>query len=141
MEFTLSIICNILILITERPFFLKECLRCLQPDGVLRVIVPDAELYVRAYLDPGWDMLNEIGCGSEKPQDVFKCKMDALNHVFIQGWEHYGGIDAEMLRLTLKVAGFSLVTHCAWRTGQFPDGCIDREQHRPYSLYFEAIKK
>lgn len=127
--------------VEERPYFLKECYRCLQPDGVLRVIVPDAALYIRAYLEPGWNMLNEIGCSSEKPQDMFKCKIDALNHVFIQGWEHYGGIDAELLTLALTTAGFPVVNQCIWRSGEFPNGCIDREQHRPYSLYFEAVKK
>ncbi len=124
--------------IDERTPFLQDCRRCLQPEGILRVIVPDVELYIQAYLEPGWNALNQIGCGGERPEDVFTCKMDVLNHIFIQGWEHYAGFDAESLELALRAAGFSQVTHCDWRTGDFPECCIDREQHRLYSLYFEA---
>jgi len=61
--------------------------------------------------------------------------------VFIQGWEYYGGIDAEIMSQALKDTGLSRVSRCDWRVGNFPCGCIDREQHRPYSLYFEAGNK
>src|SRR5712691_4187670 len=33
----------------ELPAFLKDCLRVLRPSGILRVIIPDAERYLRAY--------------------------------------------------------------------------------------------
>lgn len=118
--------------------FLAECLRSLQPEGVLRVVVPDAEMYIRAYIEPGWSALNNITCGGEVPEQSFTSKMEALNHVFHQGGEHHSGYDAESMELTLRTAGFSRVKHCTWRVGDFPNGCIDREQHRPYSLYFEA---
>lgn len=120
--------------------FLQDCWRCLQPDGVLRVIVPDAELYIRAYLKPGWEALNEIGCGGEQPEHAFTCKMNALNHIFHQGWEHYAGYDAESLELALRKAGFKRVERCAWQAGNFPKEFVDRDQHRPYSLYVEAQK-
>ena len=124
--------------IDERSRFLRECLRCLQPGGILRVIVPDAELYIRAYLAPGWETLNCISCGGEVPQQVFQTKMEALNHIFLQKAEHYGGYDAITLSLVLSEAGLRDVVRRSWRLGDFPGGCIDREQHRPYSLYFEA---
>ncbi|MDJ0795469.1 MAG: methyltransferase domain-containing protein [Calothrix sp. MO_167.B12] len=124
--------------VDECPKFLQECRRCLQPEGVLRVIVPDAELYIKAYLEPGWETFNHIGCGGENPEKTFTCKMEALNHIFLQGWEHYGGYDAEHLELTLRQAGFTKVNRCSWRDGNFPVTPIDREQHRSYSLYFEA---
>lgn len=122
----------------ERTPFLQECRRCLQAEGVLRVIVPDAELYIKAYLQPGWKLLNKIGCGGEKPEVTFTSKMEVLNHVFHQEWEHYAGYDTETLELVLRAAGFTQVTQCGWRTGKFPGKPIDREQHHPYSLYFEA---
>jgi predicted SAM-dependent methyltransferase len=122
----------------ELPFFLSDCRRCLAPQGVLRIIVPDAERYIEAYRAPGWALFDDMGCGGEPPQTSFKTKMQALNHVFLQTWEHYGGWDAETLTLVLQNAGFVDVRQRQWREGDFPGGCIDREQHRPYSLYIEA---
>lgn len=118
--------------------FLRECLRCLDAEGVLRLIVPDAGLYIRAYSEPGWSAMDQIVSGGENAHDVFGCKMDVLNHVFIQGWEHYGGWDAERLDLVLRRVGFTRVRLLKWQEGDFPGGCIDREQHRSYSLYVEA---
>jgi predicted SAM-dependent methyltransferase len=123
---------------TERPRFLAECRRCLQPGGILRIVVPDMRKYIEAYLAPGWDVLNGVGCGSDRPQDTFATKIEALNHVFVQDGEHYGGFDAEYLRRTLEQAGFEDIEEVAWRSGRFPGGAIDREQHASYSLYMEA---
>jgi predicted SAM-dependent methyltransferase len=122
----------------ERPRFLSECRRCLQEGGILRIVVPDAELYVRAYSAAGWDDLNRVSCGGVAPEQVFRTKMEALNHVFLQEAEHYGGYDAETLGLVLSETGFRDVMRTSWRQGTFPGGPIDRELHRPYSLYFEA---
>ena len=122
----------------ERPRFLAECRRCLQPGGILRIVVPDMRKYIEAYLAPGWDVLNQVGCGGDRPQDAFATKIEALNHVFVQDGEHYGGFDAEYLRHTLAKAGFDDIEQVGWRTGRFPGGAIDREQHASYSLYMEA---
>lgn len=123
---------------TERPRFLAECRRCLEPGGILRIVVPDMRKYAEAYLAPGWGLLNEIGCGGERPESTFATKMEALNHVFVQDGEHYGGFDAEYLRRTLEQAGFEDIAQVEWRQGRFPGGAIDRDQHRTYSLYMEA---
>jgi predicted SAM-dependent methyltransferase len=123
----------------ERPRFLAECRRCLERGGVLRVLVPDMRRYIEAYLSPGWDVLNRVGCGGELPQATFATKMEALNHVFVQDGEHYGGFDEEYLRRTLEQAGFTEIQQVNWREGRFPGGPIDREQHKPYSLVMEAL--
>jgi predicted SAM-dependent methyltransferase len=125
---------------TERPRFLAECRRCLEPGGVLRIIVPDMAKYIDAYVSPGWGLLNAIGCGGEVPQECFGTKIEALNHVFVQDGEHYGGFDAEFLRHTLAQAGFTDIEQVDWRQGRFPGGAIDRDQHRLYSLYMEAVR-
>lgn len=124
----------------ERPRFLAECRRCLQPDGILRIIVPDGRKYAESYLADGWASLNAIGCGGDRPESTFTTKMAALNHVFLQDGEHYGGIDAASLRSELVAASFRDVRIVGWREGAFPGGSIDREQHRAYSLYMEARK-
>jgi predicted SAM-dependent methyltransferase len=124
----------------ERHAFLTECFRCLEKDGVLRIVVPDAELFVAAYLSPGWDEFREIAAVGDDPEANFATKMDALNHVFIQDSEHYGGYDGESLSAVLRDHGFREIVRRSFQTGNFPDGCIDRQQHKPYSLYVEAIK-
>jgi predicted SAM-dependent methyltransferase len=111
-----------------------------RPRGILRIIVPDARKYAEAYVSDGWADLNAIGCGGDRPETAFASKMAALNHVFLQDGEHYGGIDAELLGYELTAAGFEDVGVVGWREGSFPGGSIDREQHRSYSLYMEARK-
>jgi predicted SAM-dependent methyltransferase len=123
----------------ERPRFLAECRRCLERGGVLRIIVPDMRKYIEAYLSPGWAVLNRVGCGGDLPQSTFATKIEALNHVFVQDGEHYGGFDEEYLRRTLEQAGFDDIQRVNWREGRFPGGAIDREQHKPYSLVMEAL--
>lgn len=34
---------------SEATLFMRECLRCLRPGGVLRIVVPDAGAYLHAY--------------------------------------------------------------------------------------------
>jgi predicted SAM-dependent methyltransferase len=124
----------------ESRVFLGECRRCLQVDGILRIIVPDAEVFVRAYLDDGWSSFQRLAAVDDQPENNFPTKMEALNHVFVQGYEHFGGYDFLTLSHVLKLSGFREVHRRSFRQGAFPDGCIDRDQHRPYSLYVEATK-
>ena len=121
----------------ERPRFLAECRRCLEVGGVLRIVVPDAKRFVEAYLAPGWETINAMG-GFYVPEEACDAKMEVLNHTFLQEGDHFAGYDAEYLGIVLKDAGFCDIQEVAWREGQFPDGCIDIEQHRVYSLYMEA---
>ena len=122
----------------EVPAFLAECRRCLSADGVVRIIVPDAQRYARAYVQDGWLGLDALAVPGTSARDYFETKMQALNNVMVQGYEHFGGYDFETLALALKRAGFKSIEQRAFREGRFPGGCIDRDQHRPYSLYVEA---
>ncbi len=93
----------------HQPLFLKECRRCLKQGGILRVIVPDAEAFVRAYAAPGWASMNALAAPGGSAQDAFPTKMLAINHVFVQGGEHHGGFDAQTLEFILRRAGFDQV--------------------------------
>jgi predicted SAM-dependent methyltransferase len=124
----------------ELPVFLKECYRSLQAGGILRVIVPDAELFLRAYAQDGWGALNAISYGFEDWSKEYPTKMDALNHVFLQVNEHYGGWSFERLRLVLERAGFATIRQKSYNTGDFPGGPIDRDYHKQNGLYAEAVK-
>ena len=123
----------------ERPRFLAECLRCLEPGGILRIIVPDARKFIEAYMAPGWEKMNAIG-GFYVPEEVCRAKMEVINHTFLQEGDHFAGYDAEYLRVVLQDAGFREIEQVEWREGRFPGGCIDIDQHRVYSLYMEASR-
>jgi len=125
--------------VDELPFFLKECYRSLQPGGVLRVIVPDAVKFIKAYLEEGWDELNKISYGGVDWSAEYSSKMEALNHVFHQEYEHYGGWDYVRMVNELTKAGFKNIQKVDYNVGDFPQ-IIDREYHRPNGLYVEAIK-
>jgi predicted SAM-dependent methyltransferase len=121
----------------ERPRFLAECLRCLEPGGILRIIVPDARKFIEAYVAPGWEKMNAIG-GFYVPEEACRAKMEVMNHTFLQEGDHFAGYDADYLRIVLADSGFREIEQVAWREGRFPGGCIDIDQHRVYSLYMEA---
>jgi predicted SAM-dependent methyltransferase len=131
--------------VEEAPFFLSECYRVLQPNGVLRVIVPDVEKYVRAYCKDGWEDLTEVRPLKPDHTDVhfgsrFQTKMEVLNAVFRQHFEHKFAYDFPTLELSLKRAGFSDVRRQTFGTSLSPDLCIDNPTRVSESLYVEAIK-
>jgi predicted SAM-dependent methyltransferase len=123
----------------ELPFLLKECYRVLMPKGVLRIIVPDAEKFINAYVNDGWDEMNSISYGKEDWSLMYSNKMEALNHVFLQGYEHFGGWDFERLKSVLQFAGFVKINLVQFNKGVFKE-IIDREFHKENGLYVEAIK-
>lgn len=123
----------------ELPVFLNEVYRSLQKGGVLRVIVPDAKKFIEAYLSPGWDEMNKISYGGEDWSQHYSSKMDALNHVFLQEYEHYGGWDETRMTQVLGRAGFTTIKRVQFMEGAFPD-IIDRPYHQQSGLYFEATK-
>jgi predicted SAM-dependent methyltransferase len=122
----------------ERPRFLADCLRCLEPGGTLRIIVPDGRKFCEAYVASGWEKMNVLGGGYYVPEEAYRAKIQAVNHTFLQSGEHFGGYDTDYLRILLEDAGFREIEVVGWREGRFPGGCIDVEQHRVYSLYMEA---
>jgi predicted SAM-dependent methyltransferase len=121
------------------PQFLAHCHRTLEPGGVLRIIVPDAERYIRAYVRPGMEGFRELGFKEKLPDDL-PTRMDVINHVFRQGHEHHWAYDFETLAHRLKAVGFGSVERAAFR--QSLDPCLgqDRAVHAPYSLYVDAVK-
>jgi len=124
----------------ELPYLLKECYRALQPGGVLRIIVPDAEKFINAYISNGWEEFNKISYGYEDWSKTYSSKMEALNHVFQQGYEHFGGWDFERLQYELQRALFNKIIRVSYGEGVFPGGVIDRNYHKQNGLYVEAIK-
>jgi predicted SAM-dependent methyltransferase len=130
-----------------RPF-LRECLRCLQPGGVLRIVVPDAGAYLRAYSGP-WETLAKmrpLECTVNGWRDsclgaVYQTKMQFMNAIFRQGYEHKYAYDDETLILVMREAGFRNVVAQQFAISLDPKMAPDRKGHRTESLYVEAVKK
>lgn len=123
----------------ELPAFLRDCRRALEPGGVLRVIVPDAERYLHAYCRPGLDGFRELAVPEPFPQDL-PTRMDVINHVFHSWHEHRWAYDFETLAHRLRTAGFATVERAGFSQSRLPALAQDREHHAPYSLYVEAVK-
>jgi predicted SAM-dependent methyltransferase len=126
---------------SDVPRLLRELHRVLEPDGILRIVVPDAERFLAAYAsrDPaawrelGWDI-------ARLPRDIYT-PMHAVNHIFHQGGEHLFAYDFETLKYALQEAGFERIERAAFRQSADPNLTIDQEGHAAHSLYVEAAKQ
>jgi predicted SAM-dependent methyltransferase len=124
--------------------FLKECKRCLESGGVLRIVVPDAGKYIRLY-GGDWQVLaatRRLQLKDGLYHDAwgaYATQMQFMNVIFRQGTEHKYAWDAETLLLTVFTAGFTNVVEKSF--GKSVKGTpLDSEARRTESLYVEAIK-
>lgn len=124
----------------EAPFFLKSALKCLKTGGVLRIAVPDAELYLRTYVAGDKEEWAAIGWDIDNLPAPFQTKMDVVNHVFRQGEEHSYAYDFETLERKLRETGFDRVIRQRFGESLDPELRDDLEVHRCYSLYVDAVK-
>jgi predicted SAM-dependent methyltransferase len=114
--------------------FLSQCLRVLKPGGVLRLSVPDGELYLDRYFnDHEWMM-------QRRPQVTPRTRMAIVNEVFRQGFEHQYCYDFETMKVVLEEAGFKDIRRVDFHTSNIPELLIDQESRKFESLYVEAIK-
>ena len=123
----------------ELPAFLRDCHRALASGGVLRVIVPDTERYLRAYCRGDLTGFRELDVPNPFPEDL-PTRMDVINHVFHQWHEHRWAYDFETLVHRLSAAGFTTVERSAYQRSRDSQLANDRDVHAPYSLYVEAVK-
>jgi len=120
------------------PRLFRSMLYVLEPGGRVRIVVPDCERYLEAYVtrDPKqWEALGV----TTLPQDM-PTYMAMVNHQFHQGGEHMFGYDFETLQFVLLEAGFAEVRKMSFGVSGDADLCLDREDHAKYSLYVEARK-
>ncbi len=120
----------------EAPRFLQACRDALRPGGVLRIVVPDAEKYVRGYCSHGWSALESFSplVGIEPGLT----KMDVLNHHFRQAHQHKWVYDFESLQAVLAAAGFDDVVKSDFNASKLEELRIDSPQRASESLYVEG---
>ncbi len=129
----------------EAPRFLSEALRVLKPGGVIRIIVPDAEKYLRAYCTEGWAEFTALRPLEANFKDHhfnfrYNTRMELVNVLFRQGYEHKFLYDFETLQLLLERNGFSGIQKQQFGRSIDPEICIDLAVRASESLYVDAVK-
>lgn len=131
--------------IDDVPSFLSECYRVLMPGGVIRIIVPDGEGFLRAYCADGWAALGEKREMATDHSDVrfgwrYNTKMEMINYVFRQGVQHRFAYDYPTLEYILKRAGFATVKQQQFGVSLIKDLALDMPERAIESVYAEAVK-
>jgi predicted SAM-dependent methyltransferase len=128
----------------EVPAFLTECHRVLKPGGVLRIIVPDAGKYLKAYCDEGWESITKIRQLNNNHEDGttnrYMTKIELINHIFRQGYQHKFAYDFETLEFVLLLFGFRQVTQQEFGISVLSDLSIDQAKRSSESIYVDALK-
>lgn len=110
---------------------LPECLRVLKSGGIFNVAVPDASIYIKAYLD-------RRPCPEVIPlyrkAYFFDSFIDSINYIAYMGGDHRHMFDSKNLFAMLNNNGFVDV-----KIRNF-DPSIDIERRREQSIYCIAIK-
>lgn len=112
---------------------LKEFHRILRPGGIVRIIVPDLEKYIKFYLQ---DLANEEITNEFA---AFENGCEAIWNL-TQNWEHVSCWDYKMLSKCLIDAGFKDCKHLRFGEGANADLLKDSPHRSWESLCVEAIR-
>ena len=115
----------------ELIFLLRNIFNVLKPGGQFLICVPDASLYVDAYLGK----LDPESLMQYKPAISSSKSMDILNYIFYMDGHHKFMFDAESLSYHCQAAGFS---SCEPRIF---DSTLDMAVRDYESLYMLCLKK
>ncbi|HEY4286739.1 MAG TPA: methyltransferase domain-containing protein [Puia sp.] len=118
----------------EAKVVLQECRRALAPGGLFLICVPNARLYIEAYLNNPDDNFIHSLPDYHKPGYNGTTRMDLVNYVAYMGGEHKYMFDQENLLHILTMNGFKNV-----RQREFDPG-IDMQQRHFESLYAQGEK-
>ena len=124
---------------------LRECYRLIAPGGVLRLILPDAERYLRSYID----ILDDVKAAAYPyPEDVCRGALSSpllgVNRIFYQDRESPHGhcfmFDEHLLHGFLEQAGFVEISRKGFRSGRDPALLLDSESRWVESFAMEAVR-
>ena len=117
------------ILYSDNYNMLSELFRTLKPGGVLRIIVPDLDIYL------DWKNQKE----SVPKMSRYHSHAEAIcnltqNHMHVSVWNF------DLMREVLDTIGFCSITKTSYMKGVMPELLVDSENHQWQSLYIEAKK-
>lgn len=114
---------------------IKDFMRILKPNGILRVAMPDLKNTVAMYLDLNWKndpVIKKFGL------DFIKTKAEMINTNF-RAWGHKWLYDEEELRRRLQESGCVNIKQCELRQSEFED--LRNLETRDESALIMEIKK
>ena len=119
---------------------IKDFYRILKPKGIVRIIVPDGELYIDLYTrSKKGENVKFPYVSDEEKQNGFTPIMP-VNRIFREHG-HLFAYDAETLTMLLKNAGFTNIKKESYMQGRTDSLLIDTESRKIESLYIEAEKQ
>lgn len=116
----------------EIQIFLDECLRVLKPGGSFSICVPNASLYVEAYMN---GTMAHQDFDGYRPAWHHTTRIDFLNYIAYMDGLHKHMFDEENLLFILRAKGFQ---HVQLRPF---DPTIDLKERDFESIYAEARKE
>lgn len=120
----------------EAQFALGEFKRVLRPGGTVRVVVPDAELFIDLYQRHKSGESVQFPFVSDPPPEGFTSLLP-INRVFCSHGHRFA-YDAATMSSTLSKAGFSNPRRASYLKGADETLLIDSESRVLESLYMEA---
>ena len=111
---------------------------------MLRIIVPDASRYLKAYANGDWSDFIALRNINEEHYEAwsdsqYHTRMEIVNAVFRCGMHRFA-YDYETLEFLLKRYGFSQVTQQEFGVSLLPELQIDLPKRARESLYVEGVK-
>ena len=109
---------------------LFECKRVLKKDAIFSICVPDARIFINAYLNNDSEAFKDMKL--YEPGFHYNSPLDYINYIAYMGGHHKHMFDIKNLIAILENAGFITV-----RERPF-DKNLDNEMRRPLSIYAEC---
>jgi len=121
---------------------LRECHRLLEPGGVMRVVVHDGALLMRAYAANDTGFFRRVAETGTFAVDSMSLPLEVINEVFRKGGTHRFIYDFETLEKAFLLAGFSSVKRSTFRGSIMPECNLDLDlpDREFQSLYVDAVK-